>query len=84
MIDKAGDCGKFLEGLGIDKKKVLKCCAHILLGIDHAVNKVFRDTEIKLGVQKLLDVFVGQKAFLSPSTLIHALAQIALARLLSQ
>ena len=67
MTDRAGDCRKFLEGLGIDKKKVLKCCAHILLGIDHAIDKVFRDAEIKISVQKLLDVSVEKKAFFSPS-----------------
>ena len=83
MTNRAGDCGKFLEGLGIDKKKVLKCCAHILLEIDHAIDKVFRDIEIKIVVQKLLDLSVGQKAFLSPSTTMYTLAQIALAKLLS-
>ena len=78
MTDRARDCGKFLEELGIGKKKVLKCCAHVLLEIDHAIDKVFRDTEIKMGVQKLMDVSVGQKAFLSPSISIHTPAQIAL------
>ena len=62
---------------------MLKCYARILLGIDHAKDKVFRDREIKIGVQKLLDVSVGQKAFLSPSISIHSPAQIALAKLLS-
>ena len=82
MTDRAGNCGKFLAVLGFDKKNVLKCCAHTLLEIDHAIDKVFRDTEIKICVQKSLDLSVGQKAFLSPSTSIHTLAQIALAKLL--
>ena len=55
---------------------MLKCCNHILLGIDHAVDKVFRDTEIKIDVQKLLDVSVGQKAFPLSSTSIHTLARL--------
>ena len=83
ITDRAGDCGKLLEGLGIEEEKILKCCAHVILGVDHSIDKVFRDTEGKIGVQKLLDVSAAQKAFLSPSNSIHTLAQIAIAKLLS-
>lgn len=83
MTDRAADCEKFFDVLGVEEKKVLKCCAHLILGIDYAIDKVFRDTEIKIGVQKLLNVSAGQKPFLSPSTSIHTLAQIALSKLLS-
>ena len=54
ITDRAGDCGKLLEGLGIEEEKILKCCAHVILGVDHSIDKVFRDTEGKIGVQKLL------------------------------
>ena len=69
--------------LGINEECVLKCCAHIILGIDHAADRRFRIAEQKIGVQKLLNISAGQKAFCSPSTSIHTLGQIALSKLLS-
>ena len=44
---------------------------------------MFRDIEQKIGIQKLLKVSAGEKVFTSPSTSVHTLAQIALAKLLS-
>ena len=70
-------------GIVIDEERVLKCCAHIILGIDNAADRRFRIAEQKIGVQKLLNISVGQKAFCSPSTSIHTLGQIALYKLLS-
>ena len=56
---------------------------HIILGVDYACDKVFRDIEQKIGIQKLLKVSAGEKVFTSPSTSVHTLVQIALAKLLS-
>ena len=43
------------------EEKILKCTAHIILGADHATIKVFKNTEQKIGVQKLLNVTAGEK-----------------------
>jgi hypothetical protein len=83
ITDRAGDCATMLQNLGVEDEKILKCCAHLILGIDHACDKVFKETEQKIGVQKLLELSAGQQAFLSPSTSIHTLGQIAIAKLLS-
>ena len=45
MTDRAGDSDVMLSELGVDEKQKLKCNAHILLAIDVALDKVFRDTE---------------------------------------
>ena len=45
MGDSAGDNSVMLEHLGIAEDKILKCCAHVILGVDHAIDKVFRDIE---------------------------------------
>ena len=42
MTDRTGDCANLLEGHGMEKK-ALKCCAHIILGINYAIDKVFQD-----------------------------------------
>ena len=83
MSDRAGDNATMFSHLGIDEERVLKCCAHIILGIDNAADRRFRIAEQKIGVQKLLNISAGQKAFCSPSTSIHTLGQIALSKLLS-
>ena len=49
----------------------------------HHTDKAFKDAEQKIGVQKLLNVAAGQKIFLSPSTSVHTLGQIAISKLLS-
>lgn len=82
MADRAGDNSVMLQTLGIAEDKILKCCAHVILAIDHAIDKVFKDVEQRIGVHKLLDVSAGTKAF-SASTSIHTLGQIAIAKLLS-
>ena len=83
MTDRAGECDSLLQNLGVDQSKMLKCSAHIILGIDHAIDKVYRNFEQKIGVQKLLEVTGGEKIFLSPSNSIHTLGLIAIAKLLS-
>ena len=54
MNDRAGDSDAILDELGIESEKRLKCNAHILLCIDQAMDKVFKDLETTLGVQKLI------------------------------
>ena len=58
MSDRAADCATLLDNLGISSNQIIKCCAHIILGVDHACDKVFRDIEQKIGIQKLLKVSV--------------------------
>ena len=82
MSDRAGDCETFLQELEIEEQKIIKCCAHLILGVDHACDKVFKDTEQKVGVHKLLNLNAGEKAFSSGSS-VHTLGQIAIAKLLS-
>ena len=83
MTDRAGECDSLLQNLGVDQSKILKCSAHIILGIDNAIDKVYRNFEQKIGVQKLLEVTGGEKIFMSPSNSIHTLGLIAIAKLLS-
>ena len=83
MSYRTGDNATMFSHLGIDEDRVLKCFAHIILGIDNAADSKFRIAEQKIGVQKLLNVSAGQKAFCSPNTSIHTLGQIALSKLLS-
>ena len=54
MNDRAGDSDACLDDIGIESEKRLKCNAHILLCIDQAMDKVFKDLETTLGVQKLI------------------------------
>ena len=54
----------------------------MILGADNATDKVFRDLEQSIGVEKLIEVNAGEKIFSSPSSSIHTLALIAIAKLL--
>lgn len=83
MSDRAGECSTLLDNLGLDESRNIKCCGHVILGVDHAIDKVFRNTEQKIGVHNLLQVSAGEKVFSSPSSIIHTLALIAIAKLLS-
>ena len=83
MCDRAGDCAVILDSLGIDEQQILNCNAHVILGVDNAADKVFRQIERSIGIQKLIDVKAGEKVFVSPSSSIHTLALIAIAKLLS-
>ena len=83
MCDRAGDCAVMLDNLDIDEQKILNRNAHVILGVDNAADKVFRQIEQSIGIQKLIDVKAGEKVFLSPSSSIHTLALIAIAKLLS-
>ena len=83
MSDRAADCATLLDNMRINSNQISKCCAHIILDVDHACDKVFRDIEQKIGIQKLLKVSAGEKVLTSLSKSVHTLAQIALAKLLS-
>ncbi|ESO92790.1 hypothetical protein LOTGIDRAFT_162271 [Lottia gigantea] len=80
MTDRAADCSKMLTILGIEPAKFLKCCAHLLLCIDHSIDKTFRDTEQITGFDKLIN---ASKILHSTSYSLHTLGLIALAKLMS-
>ena len=82
MSDRAGDCRTFLDSLEVEEAKALKCCAHIVLGIDSSVDKVFKTNESKIGVHRLLELGAGEKAF-SGGNSIHMLGLLATSKLLS-
>ena len=83
MTDRATDCRTVLEKLGAEDNQVLKCCAHLILGIDHAVDKIFQEAERKIGVQNLIKTSAGSKVFMCPGSSIHTLSLIAISKLLS-
>ena len=82
MSDRAGDCTTFLKSLNVEDEKVLKCCAHMILCADHAIEKTFKQLEQKIGVHKLLDTSAGDRAFTGGSS-VHTLGLIAISKLLS-
>ncbi|ESO85476.1 hypothetical protein LOTGIDRAFT_154967 [Lottia gigantea] len=55
ICDRASDCKVLLENLDIALEKTLKCTAHVVLGVDYAIDKVFRNTEQHIDVQNLID-----------------------------
>ena len=61
LTDRTGDCASLLENLGATEENILMCTAHIILGADHAADKVLKNAEQKNGVQKLLNVTAGEK-----------------------
>ena len=83
MTDRAGDNATLQESLDVDCQKIIKCSTHVIFGLDHALDKVFRNMEQKIGIHKLLHLLAGEKAFSSPCTSIHMLGQIAIFMLLS-
>lgn len=83
LTDRAGDCNTLVQSLGIEEGKVLKCSGHLILAIDHACDKVFRNIEQKIGIQQLLKLSAGDKAFNAPGSSVHTLGQIAISKLLS-
>ena len=83
MSDRAGDVEPTLDILGVEKNKRIKCCAHILLCIDEAIEKVIKRKERKIGVGKLLHVPNAKfdAEHMKGSVLLSG--QIALAKMLS-
>ena len=82
MTDRAGDADAMLDKLDIDAKKRLKCNAHVLLAVDVALDKVFRDVETRVGVANLIGKGASH-VFSSPKNSIWYLGLIAVAKLLS-
>ena len=82
MTDRAGDADTMLDELDIDDEKRLKCNAHVLLAIDNALDKVFKDTETLIGVFKLISETAAH-VFNAPKSSIWYLGLIAFAKLLS-
>ena len=82
MSDRAGDCGTMLENLNISSDKLVKCSGHVVLGGDNAADKVFRNTEQRLGIHKLMALSAGERIYNSSSS-IHRLGQIGLTKLVS-
>ena len=75
-------CSTTLHYLDVDETKILKCSAHLILGVDFACELIFMNTRQKIGVQKLIPISVAEKLFKSCSS-IHTLGLIAIAKLLS-
>ena len=63
MNDRASDSDAMLDELGVETEKRLKCNGHILLSVQAALDKVFKDQETLIGAQKLIstDVFNSPK-----------------------
>ena len=80
--DRADDVTKALEILGVESKKVLRCSAHITLGADTAVDKVFKMFENQIGVQNLIELTAGQSNFMNNNS-VFTMAMLAISKLLS-
>ena len=71
-----------LVALGAKKQKRLKCNAHVLLAVDVSLDKVFKDTEIQIGIANLIGKGASH-VFNSPKSTVWLLRLIAVAKLLS-
>ncbi|KAK6194847.1 hypothetical protein SNE40_000387 [Patella caerulea] len=80
ISDRAQDCKKLLQHLDIQPERTLKCCAHLILGVDSAIDKVFRDTETKIGLDKLINC---NNILKSASSSVFTVGLIAISKLLS-
>ncbi|KAK6195771.1 hypothetical protein SNE40_001128 [Patella caerulea] len=80
ISDRAADCTALFHNLQIANDKILKCCAHLILCIDYAVDKTFKETELKMGFDKLIQ---ANKILRSNSSSVHSLGLVALAKLVS-
>ena len=80
MGDRADDVTKAFEILGIESGRVLRCSAHISVGADDAINKVFKLFENTVGVQNLITLNAGQTAFINNNSIftmaIHAISKL--------
>ena len=80
MGDRADDVTKAFELLEIESGRVLRCSAHISVGADNAINKVFKLFENTVGIQNLITLNAGQTAFINSNSIvtmaIHALSKL--------
>ncbi len=82
LSDRASDTDVLLDHLGVDQHHRIKCCAHIILTIDEALDSEFLNVETKVGRDKLIASNIGNVAFQSKNSII-TLGMIALAKCLS-
>ena len=54
MNDRAADGELMLDELNVDPSKRLNCIVRVLLAIDGAIDKIFKDVETRVGVSKLI------------------------------
>ena len=80
--DRADDVTEALSIHGIESQRVLRCSAHITLGADTAVDKVFKLFENIIGVQNLIELTAGQSAFINNNS-VFTMAMLAISKLLS-
>ena len=81
MTNRAEDCEKLLEGLGVEKKKVLNCCTHVALGIDF----IHRLKFLRYSNQDMCAEVTGYicwtktllTIFLSPQTSTYCISKVA-------
>ena len=82
MTDRAGDATTMLDSLGVIEEKQLKCNAHIILCVDVAIDKVYKDAETLMGASSLISQNASH-VFSSPKSSIWILVLIAFSKLLS-
>ena len=82
MTDRAGDSDTMLDDLGILEESRLKCNAHPTLAVGQAIDKVFRDFESNIGVEKLISTGASH-CFSSATNSIWYLGLLAVAKALS-
>ena len=83
MSDRAGDVEPTLDFLGIEDAKRIKCCAHILLCIDEAIEKVLKGKERKIGIASLFFVSNAKFNLAHFKGSVLMAGQIALTKMLS-
>ena len=81
MTDRSGDGETMLEKLNVEKKRRLKCSARVLLTVEAALDKVFKDIETVIGVSSLISPGASH-CFNAPKNSAWYLGLIALAKLL--
>jgi len=54
LTDRAADNDTLLRNLGAEISQILKCCGHLILGVDNACDKIFRDVEQRVGMHNLI------------------------------
>ena len=82
MNDRASDSDAMLDELGVETEKRLKCNGHILLAVQAALDKVYKDQETCIGAHKLISTDAAH-VFSSPKNSIWTLGLIAFSKLLS-
>ena len=82
MVDRAGDGAVMLQDLEVEEERRVNCNAHVILCESNCLDQVFKETEDKIGREKLISTNAAH-CFNSPSSSIWYLGLIALAKYLS-